>query len=302
MTDDDNQEPLLRRIGDLERQIGQLTARIEEIAGYYGARVNHLVGSQSVYLGDHTALTFLESGHRIYVDTRSVDIGSHLLMYGRWEDNYAQAFKRLIKSGETVFDLGANHGFYTLLAAASTGPAGKVHSFEANPRFAQLANMSAQVNGFGGYVKVHQVAVGQKEGEAVLSFNHEFSGGGSLFGGRHQETVACRVVSLDEMFPAPEFLVDVIKMDIEGAEGQALFGMRKLLERSVNVRIMLEFAPEMLLGSGVTPAEAIGLLRELGFRAWEIDAESNLHQADLESLAKATNGLQNLVFSRADLG
>jgi hypothetical protein len=90
-------------------------------------------------------------------------------------------------------------------------------------------------------------------------------------------------------------------MDIEGAEGQALLGMRKLLERSVNVRIMLEYAPEMLLGSGLRPAEVIGLIRELGFLAWTIDAESNLQKADLESLASATNGLQNLVLCRNEL-
>src|SRR4051812_17533560 len=148
---DDKHEPLLRRIDALERQIVRLGARLEEIASYEAARLNQLVASQSSYLGDHTALTFLESGHRIYVDTRSVDIGSHLLTYGRWEQNYAQVFQRLIKPGDTVFDLGANHGFYTLLAAASTGPAGTVHSFEPNPRFARLANMSAQINGFGAF-------------------------------------------------------------------------------------------------------------------------------------------------------
>jgi FkbM family methyltransferase len=292
---------LLDRLAALEARVGTMSTRVEEIVGYFDHHLKRVMNSQAIYLGDHTALTFLESGQVIYVDTRSVDIGSHLLRVGSWEPNYAQAFQRLIKPGDTVLDLGANHGFYTLLAASAVGPTGHVHAFEANPRFARLTDMSAHVNGYGGWVKLHGVAVSDVAGTAELSFGDEFSGGGSLFATRREHRVTCTLVPIDELFPDPDFLVDVIKMDIEGAEGRALLGMRRLLERSTSVRLMMEFAPEMLLSSGVGAAEVTAFLRDLGFRAWSIADDSSLHPLPLDELARTTSGLQNLVLSRDDV-
>ena len=287
------------RLAALEKRLQALSQRAEEIVSYFAFHLDSVRHSQTAYLGDHTALTFLRSGQRIYVDTRSVDIGSHLLLLGDWEANYAAAFGRLIQPGNVVFDLGANHGFYTLAAAAAVGAEGRVHAFEANPRFARLTEMSVHINGYAPFVKVHNVAVSDAPGEAELSFGDEFSGGGSLFGSGNQHRVTCRLATVDDLFPQADFRVDVIKMDIEGAEGRALLGMRRLLERSPDARIMLEFAPEMLLSSGVGPAEVIAFLRSLQFRAWHINDDSSLTPVDMHELAGLTSGIRNLVLARS---
>ena len=295
---DDSGEAILARLESLQQEVSRISHRLEEITSYVALRLNKIADSQSIYLGDSTALTFLASGHRMYVDTRSVDIGSHLLTFGIWETHYAEAFRRLIRPGDMVFDIGANHGFYTLLSADATGPTGHVHAFEANPRLAALTTMSVHINGFGNRAEVHEVAVGSGKGEVELSFSHEWSGGGSLFAAGREHSVRCQLVSLDEMFSNPEFRIDVVKMDVEGAEGLALRGMRQLLERSADVRMMIEFAPEMLNGTDVGAAELVSMLRNLGFRAWTIEANSDLLEVAWDELSAATGGLQNLIVSR----
>ncbi len=296
-------QALQQQIERLEQKLDHVARRQEEILAWLGARLNRVLESQNAYLGDHTALTFLETGQRIYVDTRDVGIGSHLLTFGRWETNYTSVFRRLIRPGQTVFDLGANHGVYTLLGAAATGPGGQVHAFEANPRLAKLTELSAAINGYGGFVSVHHLAVGEAEGVARLVFDHGWSGGGSLFRGDVQEGganegVACRVAALDALFPDPGFQVHVLKMDIEGAEGRALAGMPRLLERSRDIRLMLEFAPEMLAASGVPAPQVAEFLAARGFRAWSIGADSALTPVEWAMLAATERGVQNILVSR----
>ena len=97
----------------LERlsRVTVLERRLEEAIPYFATRSERLVGSQSIYLGDHTAVTFLRNGLRMLVDTRSLDVGIHLLTLGEWEQTDMAIFARLLQPGDKVLDIGANHGF-----------------------------------------------------------------------------------------------------------------------------------------------------------------------------------------------
>lgn len=291
------------RLSALEATVERIALRQEEILAYLAARLNLIAGSQTAYLGDHVALTFMEDGQRIYVDTRDIGIASHLMSHGVWETHYVNAFRRLLRPGQRVLDLGANHGVYTLVAALAVGPDGEVHAFEANPRLALLASNSARINGYGDRVRMHALAVGETEGVASLSFDVAWSGGGSLREGRADRGgVECRVAALDELFPDPGFTVDLIKMDVEGAEGRALRGMRRLLERSPTVRLLMEFAPVMLADAGVPAAEVTTMLAGMGFRAWTIGLDSGFEPVEWDVLAALTSGDRNILVSRSDPG
>jgi len=298
---------MLRRLLGLRRRSKQaaLPRRLEEAIAYFAGRTNPHHYARSAYLGDHTALALLEGRLPIYLDTRGTDVAPHIMMFGIWEQNYTRLFQRLVQPGDTVLDLGAQLGVYTLLACASAGPSGRVHGFEPNPRFASLLQRSLAVNGFAGFATAHNLAVGAAEGRTELFFNWEYAGGGHLAttsvpapsGG---ERASCRVVALDELFPDPDFTVDVVKMDIEGSETFALQGMQNLLRRSPQVRVMFEFAPGMLAGHGSSAADLIGLFAGLGFRFWEIAADSSLLPVAAAELAEQREGVVNILASRED--
>lgn len=289
------------RLAALEEAVRRVAVRQEEILAYLAIRLNGLVAAQATYLGDHVALTFLESGHRIYVDTRDVGIAPHLLTTGQWEPGITALFRRLLRPGDRALDLGVNHGMYTLLAADAVGPSGEVHAFEANPRLARLARHSVLANGFAERARVHDLAVGEAEGAAVLAFDDAWSAAGHL---RNEQPDGlgrpCRVVALDDVFPDPGFVVGAIKMAVEGTEGRAIRGMRRLLERSPDVRIVMEFAPALLADAGVPAAKVAAMLGELGFRAWEIAPDGSLAPAAWEALAAETGGVRNLLVARGE--
>lgn len=286
----------------LSRLRGAALAMLGDLPQAWGRAGTPPCLADNVFLGDYTALTQLE-GLSIFVDTRSTDVAPHLLMRGQWERNSTDLFQRMIRPGDTVLDLGANLGVYTLLAARAVGPTGQVHGFEPNSRYAGLVARSLAVNGFTGHAQVHQAAVGETAGVAALRFSWDWGGGGHLALGAEgpadgQEIQPCPVVALDELFDDPAFRVHVMKLDIEGAEARALRGMWRLLERSPEVRLMFEFAPQMLNGHGVPPAEMIHLLQELDFHFWEIGKGARLDAVSAESLASSTEGLRNLLAAR----
>lgn len=281
----------------------RMPRRLEEAISFFAMRSNPYHHTNPVYLGDNTVLALLHGRLPMYLDSRGTDLAPHIMMFGVWEPNYTQVFTRLIRPGDTVLDLGAHLGVYALLGAAATGLGGTLHAFEPNARFASLLSRSLSVNGFAGFAQVHQVAVGAAAGETELRYSWEWGGGGHLAAGPRPSNVdaqPCRIVALDEMFPDPAFTVDVIKMDVEGTETFALRGMRGLLGRSPRVRIMFEFAPQMLAGHGSGAAELIGLLGDLGFRFWSIGLDSSLTEEPAGLLATKADGVVNILACRTD--
>ncbi|GGG47754.1 hypothetical protein GCM10010964_38930 [Caldovatus sediminis] len=286
----------------LERRIEGVAARLEQVA----ERIEAVRMAQSATLDDSTALTLCASGHMILVDTRCRDIAPHLMMSGVWEPEYLAAFRRLIRPGDTVFDIGANHGVYTLAAAAAVGPAGRVHAFEPNPRYARLVEQSVRLNGFASVVRVHRVAVSDRAGEARLRFGFAHAGGARLAPDDAEEpapqgaprAATVRKVALDAMFRRPETVPHAVKLDIEGHEGFALLGMRGLLERSPGVRLMLEFAPRLMRDAGMGAEATIALLEGLGFRFWTVGADSRLVPTEASQLRAMEGGLMNIVAAR----
>jgi FkbM family methyltransferase len=304
--------------GDVASRLDRLDASVHGMASDLqslarAAGVTHdVLFSQAVYLGDHRALTYLQTGQKIFVDTRSVDIGTHLMMGGMWESNYAQAFCSLLKPGDVVLDIGANHGFYSLIAAQRIAPGGHVYAFEPGRNFYDLICASVSVNGLGSVVSVANLALGDSEGELILAYDPHFSGGGHLEigeaagagadGARALVRETVKVVALDDYLGTQLATVDVIKMDIEGAEGLALKGMAKIIDRSRNIKMMMEFCPTMMNAFAFDAKFVVHFLESRGFMCWEIGVDGGLIPSRWQNLLREPDVIRNVIVSRQGLG
>ncbi len=150
----------------------------------------------------------------------------HGCWLGTYERLKTDVLLRFVRPGMTVYDIGANAGYYTLLLSRRVGPSGRVFAFEPLAENVQNLLRHIQWNGVSN-CRLIQAAVARSSGLAAFECAPSNSMGRL---GSRDEVLKVPTVSLDELvdvhgFPPPEF----VKMDIEGAEGDALEGARRLL-------------------------------------------------------------------------
>jgi FkbM family methyltransferase len=192
----------------------------------------------------------------------------------------ADLFSRCIRRGEYVLDLGAHHGFYSLLAARRVGPEGKVFSFEPEPENFRMLQTNIWLNGLGEVITAVRACVGSSDGEAELELAQGMSWSHALKvhpGLRVIGRVKVPAMTLDTFFASRQPMsrpIGIVKMDVEGNELHALRGMREFLLRSPRVVLFAELYPTLLNGLGSNADEVIDFLREAQFAIYLIDEES----------------------------
>lgn len=170
------------------------------------------------------------------------------------DEGLTRLLLKLLREGDVFFDVGANLGFYTLIAASLCGSSGHVHAFEAQAALIKHLHRSIELNGYEGRVTVRHAAVAEEHGgQAELFFAHDketLIGVPSLLrhewldGGAHEPVP---VISLDGYVREQGVTrVNVVKLDIEGAELMALRGMRLMLERAAAEVLLVEMLPDAL--------------------------------------------------------
>ncbi|MFC7542969.1 FkbM family methyltransferase [Siccirubricoccus deserti] len=119
---------------------------------------------QSVAVDPQTILCRILGRYKFFVDCRDQGLAPHLMLDGYWEYWVSDFIWRNVKPGETVADIGANLGYYTVLLADLVGPGGRVMAFEPNPRLFDLLQRNVAINGFSRWANCHAKAVAAKSG------------------------------------------------------------------------------------------------------------------------------------------
>lgn len=189
------------------------------------------------------------------------------------EQGTLAVLEALLRPGDVFVDLGANVGLFTLAGARRVGGAGRVVSVEPAADLAVALRALARLNQIAAIVEVREVAAGESEGTAEL-FLASTSGHNSLFAEQTGLASArVRVAPLDALI-APGTAVSVVKMDVEGAELQALAGMRRVIADNPALVVIAEFSPTIIRRSAGTPAQWIATARAMGFDILEIDEQA----------------------------
>lgn len=213
------------------------------------------------------------------------------------EPGTGDVLRRLVQPGMIVADVGANIGMITLIMAWAAGPGGRVISFE--PEAIPRSNLEKMrhLNGLS-WVEVRDQAVGAQAGELTFHVS-DIIGHSSLYALPESEgsrEIQVEVVRLDDVAPAKR--MDVVKIDVEGAELDVLAGMSGLIAKNKDLAIVAEFGPEHLKRVGQTPAQWFKAFADAGFKAYIIDeATGAAEPTNAKAAAKVVSA--NIAFVRA---
>jgi FkbM family methyltransferase len=182
-----------------------------------------------------------------------------------------EAIMQLVRPGSVVVDVGANFGLYALSAALYARPQGKVFAFEPAPNAFALLQRNIAENGLSGIVTAKTAAVAAAPGRAQFLVGQDVSFSSLHRTKRlehHAGAVEVDVVTLD-MALSQTPSIDVLKIDVEGGEGDVLRGARELLRRSRAPVIQFEFSHKnMDEARRAAFDETIALLTSDGFRIY----------------------------------
>lgn len=194
-------------------------------------------------------------------------------LFWRYEKETTDLFKKIVRPGMVVVDIGAHIGYYSRIFSRLVGKEGVVYAFEADPEnFELLERNTKHLYG----VKRYPIAISDRPG--TVSFYHceGKSGLHSLVANIPPGNVSIRKISvptsdLDSILSKEGVKkVDLIKMDIEGWESTALEGMLEILKNNRPIQLVFEFAPSWLSAAGTMPAKFLEKIASLGFNIFVV--------------------------------
>lgn len=216
------------------------------------------------------------------------------------EESTTELFKKVVKEDNVVVDLGANIGYFTLLAARLVGKKGKVYAFEPEPKNYDYLIKNIKLNDYENIVAL-QKAVSDKKGKTKLFIcpydtgHHtinQHEGIEAYKQGRviddKKDFIEIETITLDEFFEGEEESIDFIKIDVEGAEMLVLSGMDRMLRKNKRLKMIVEFFPLLIKEMGSSPIDFIRrILEDYHFSIFVIPDDYNALKGEMIEIDSA---------------
>jgi FkbM family methyltransferase len=233
-------DALRRRVDELQAQLDQERSSLAAAAGLHG-----------VYIGGNRMLISTIWGGRLLIPSDDLSLMPELVAYGTYDRPFTAYVQRCIKPGNTVLDVGAHVGLFTLLLGYQVWESGRVVAYEPSPRMLELLRDNVSMGWLNDRVEIVPKAAGATSGSLPFRAPARYTGTGSLRPVEHLLSTEDRVDTIDHVEVETEPLdvhlgrfeqIDLIKIDVEGAEDQVLAGMEQLLASRVVKRVSFEIS------------------------------------------------------------
>jgi FkbM family methyltransferase len=250
-------------------------------------------------------------GARLFCNTRDL-IQCYIYYFGRWEPNLTQFISQRLKPGDVFVDVGANVGYFSLLASSLVGPTGSVIAIEASPQTYDQLAANIALNGADN-VEAINTAVSDRAGLAPLFAGHVENCGETTLSSEFaamnqlQKSGEVHTKPLSSLL-SPDIVhrVKLIKIDVEGLELAVVRGMLGILEYTrADLEILIEVTPDKILGGGKGGDAVVDELQRYGFGAYVIENDysgrsymANRPDTRPRRLRSALVKQTDLVFSR----
>ncbi len=215
-------------------------------------------------LGRETAaLVRIPLESRLFVSSKDTALGFSLRFKGFFEPVQTRKFIKSVKKGDTVFDIGANVGYYTILASKLIGAKGKVYALEPDRKNIELLKKNIELNNCLN-VEVVPLALGA-ENKISYFLSDRANPGESRISEKVTKQLV-QVKTLDKLVKEKSIKkIDVIKLDVEGGEVDVLRGAKNLIATSKNLNIFVECNLKTLKEFGEDKTALIAFLKGSGF-------------------------------------
>lgn len=223
--------------------------------------------------------TTLQITDGLKMRVRTIDHLGHRLASERWfEPNVREVFLKYVQPGMNIIDIGANIGYYTILAAKRIGNNGRVLAIEPQPSVYQNLRRNVSLNDLNSNVTTFQIAASNKEGEVVFHVpevglealaSQQLNG---RFESKATITLPCRRVD-DVVFENQIGHVDLVKIDAEGAELSIFEGMSSVLSGEKKPVLIFEANEKNTEPFGYSVFDLLKRVHEYGYRLKQLDEE-----------------------------
>ena len=197
-------------------------------------------------------------GCRLLVPVEDLSLAPELALTGTYDPAFIAFLSRSLQRGMTFVDVGANVGLFSIVAGTLVGPGGRVYAYECNPDLLKLLNDNVAMNWLSESVVIVDKAASHSSGVAEFWAPPRFKGlGSTLARSQHEaqssdvQRLEVRTERLDARLADAHF-IDLIKVDVEGAEADVLDGASALFESSRVGMLSIEFRQDTL-----TPASRV---------------------------------------------
>ena len=189
---------------------------------------------------------------------------SNIALTGFYELDLTKRLVQHAMQGRLLVDIGANYGYYSLLWAAAR-PENRVFAFEPAPRNYDGMKANIARNGMQKQIELHALAVGADRGKLQFALGpEEQTGWGGLSLAASENTIEVDVIRMDEFWQRDE-PIDVLKIDVEGADTWVLKGAQKLLESRSVRHIYYEQNKNRMRELQIAEQEAAEFLEAAGY-------------------------------------
>ena len=203
-----------------------------------------------------------------YIDPVT-NFGYRLLFYGHYEPDVEETLKRILNDGDVFIDLGANEGYFSVIAGKAAGKTGHVYCIEPQERMWPIIFRNMYYNGIGHYTLL-PYAIGEDSGDIELTLSPSINTGASSAVSSMRTRLWRRQTALmrplDEICTSLEIEeIKLMKVDIEGFELNALRSASVLLSRHKIKNVLIEIHPRQLKQLHQSTNEIFELFKKNGY-------------------------------------
>lgn len=213
-------------------------------------------------------------GVKFHLDLNEYQM-KQIFLFDSYEQNTVRQMLRLIDSVEsesiTCIDVGTNIGFFSLtLAKHLSSKEHQIHCFEPNPYTLRFLEKNLALNPeLKKTISLNKIGLGDQPGSFTLNYNHKNTGSANIYSSNSQdsESAEVEIKTLDTYCDENNIKsIDLMKVDIEGAELAFLKGAKNIIERSKNMILIMEIMEDNCSKAGYTSEELYNEVTGLGFK------------------------------------